>query len=324
MPFDSGNSMERMTCISPDTNARPTDKIHRWKAAARGITILLLAAALASCNLINPEEEVPAYLYLQPFQLQTNTAGQGTASEKITEAWLSVDGEFLGAYTLPALVPVLQTGDREITLQPGIRDNGISSTPEIYPFYDIYRTTVTLERNEVDTLRPRTEYTDRTKFAFIDDFDRSVTIFRDIRIGTPDNELRAVEDMVFEGQVSGRIRLDQDHPAVELATIPRFRNLTENSPYLYLEVNYKSQVPVVFGIVGYNDGGTGLGTALFESGFREREDWNKIYLNLSPLLAENNFDEYQIALQALLPQEGGAFTREEAFIWLDNIKLVHF
>jgi hypothetical protein len=283
-----------------------------------------LAFSLSSCELINPEEELPAYLYIQEFNLQTNESAEGSDSEKITEAWLSVDGRFLGAYPLPARVPVLAAGEQEISLQAGIRDNGISSTPEVYPFYRTFRQNVALSPLTTDTLRPQTGYTDNTTFAFIEDFEQGAPIFQDIRIGTTDNEMRTVEDVVFEGQASGRIRLDAMSPAAELATTTRFRNLTANSPFVYLELNYRSEVPVVWGLIGFRDGVPGTGTPLFDPGFRASEEWNKIYFNLSPLLATGNFDAYQIALQAVLPQEDGEFTQPEAFVWLDNIKLVHF
>lgn len=283
-----------------------------------------LAIGLSACDIINPEEEVPAYIYIREFDLQTNAPIEGSDSEKITEAWLSIDGEFLGAYSLPARVPLLTTGNREVSLQAGIRDNGISSTPEVYPFYEVYRQDFAPEPLKTDTLRPRTEYTERTVFAFIEDFEQGGPLFQEIRIGTTDNAMRTVEDVVFEGQASGRIRLDTMSPIVELATTARFRNLTANSPFVYLELNYRSEVPVVWGLIGYRNGVPGPGTPLLNPGFRARDEWNKIYFNLSPLLANANFDEYQVALQAVLPREEGRFTQPEAFIWLDNIKLVHF
>ncbi|NJL74770.1 MAG: hypothetical protein HC892_06765 [Saprospiraceae bacterium] len=62
-----------------------------------------------SCDLINPAESIPAYLYITPFEFEIeNTLRQGTGDQKITEAWVSIDGEFLGTYSLPALVPILK------------------------------------------------------------------------------------------------------------------------------------------------------------------------------------------------------------------------
>ncbi len=285
---------------------------------------LAIALSITACEKDELPQEVPAYLYLQPFELRTQEAGQGTDSEKITEAWLSVDGAFLGAYSLPALVPVLAEGAREISLQAGIRDNGIARTPEVYPFYETFRTTRNLQPNVVDTIRPVTRYVDRTRFSLIDDFDRGPTVFREIRIGTTDNALRPTETMVFEGNASGVIRLTAQSPVVELASEVRYSDLDAGSPFVYLEVNYKSEVPVVWGLIAHRFGAPGGGAPLFEPGFRPSDEWNKIYFNLSPLIAAGNFSEYQIALQAAIPQQDGRLTAQEAFVWLDNIKLVHF
>jgi len=132
------------------------------------LTTLTLILLCMACEKEGQEAEIPAYLYLQPFELRSQEAGQGSASEKITEAWLSVDGAFLGAYSLPALVPVLGEGTREISLQAGIRDNGIGRTPEVYPFYETFRTTRDLQTNSIDTIRPVIGYLDRARFSLID------------------------------------------------------------------------------------------------------------------------------------------------------------
>ena len=294
---------------------------HRFSGSFTAVAVALLLVACQPQELAQP---VPAYLYLQPFELRTQEAGQGSASSKITEGWLSVDGAFLGAYSLPALVPVLAEGEHEISLQAGIRDNGISRTPEVYPFFTTYRTTRVLRPDIVDTLQPVTRYLDRTRFSLIDDFDRGPTVFRDIRIGTTDNALRPTEEVVFEGSASGVIRLSAQSPVVELASEVRYSDLDAESPFVYLEVNYRSEVPVVWGLIAYRFGVPGDGTALFEPGFRPSAEWNKIYFNLSPLIAAGNFSEYQLALRAAIPEEAGRPVVQEASIWLDNIKLVHF
>ncbi len=64
---------------------------------------------MASCWPDGVEEPLPAYIYIPAFELRT-TQGEGSASSAITDVWLTVNGEFLGAYELPARIPVLQTG----------------------------------------------------------------------------------------------------------------------------------------------------------------------------------------------------------------------
>jgi hypothetical protein len=288
--------------------------------------ILAFAAALWACEKSDPAENVPAYLYLTPFTLSVDAAAQGSASHRITEAWLSVDGAFLGAYSLPATVPVLGRGETRLALSPGIRDNGIARTPEIYPFYQPFETMLELVPAQLDTLRLQTRYRPQTRFAFIEDFERGTPIFDELRQGSSENRLRptTTDADVFEGRFSGLIRLNQNNPTVELATVSRFREMPAAGRPVYLEVNYKSEVPVLFGIIGYLPQTPGEGFSLFDPGFLPREDWNKIYFNLTLLFQQANFSEYQIALFATIPLENGRLSRDEANIWLDNIKLVHF
>lgn len=297
----------------------------KYRSRRFGAAVGLLALAGAtSCDIINPEEDIPAYIYVPDIELQTNSVAEGTASERITDVWLNVDGGFLGAYSLPALIPVLEAGGRQLVLQAGIKDNGINATPEIYPFYEPYEYAAGLEPNEVDTIRPRIGYADGVRFSFIENFERSAHIFQDIRRGTA-SQISLETEGAFEGNQSLRIRLDTANALVELATNDRFSGLTGQSPLVYLEVNYRSDVPVVFGVVGHDRNGLpSQGVLALDPGFSPREDWNKIYFNLSVLIAQANREEYQAALQAFIPIENGRFSRQSANVWLDNIKLVHF
>lgn len=287
--------------------------------------VLVAAAALAACDVVNPEEGIPAYIYVPDFELQTNSTAEGSSSEKITDVWLNLDGGFLGAYTLPALIPVLETGNREIILQAGIKDNGINSSPEIYPFYESVTYAAALAPDVVDTIRPVIGYLETAKFAFIENFERSAHLFQDIVGRGNAGQIQLVAEGAFEGGQSLRIRLDSSSSIVEVATNERFGGLASQSPLVYLEVNYRSDVPVVFGIIGHDiNGQPSQGDVALDPGFSPREDWNKIYFNLSRLIAQVNREEYQIVLQAFIPIENGKLTRESADVWLDNIKLVHF
>lgn len=272
------------------------------------------------CDLINPEEAVPAYIHIEPFSLQTELSMQGSASHKITEGWLTVNDEFLGVYQLPATVPVLLAGSVNIFLEAGIKDNGIGSTPDIYPFYQPYQIQVELSPNQTTTIIPTTRYEQGAQFAFIEDFETGTTIFQDTLLGAGGLKVSSVEP--FEGNFSGKIELTTDDPVIELATISEFAGLTDRSPLVYLEVNYKSDVPVIFGLIGGK--GTAGQNAVFDPGFNPKNTWNKIYFNLSGILATSPFDAHQVGLKAYIPKENGQLTLNSATVWLDNLKLVHF
>ncbi len=290
------------------------------------IPLALLSALLAisGCDLINPEEPIPGYLYIPRLEVQTELAEEGTASSNIPEAWVSVDGNFLGAYGLPATVPVLEEGPSEVVVQAGIRDNGLVNSPNLYPFFANYEVQVDIGPNTTDTIRPVFEYLDNTKFAFVEDFEDAPQLFGEVRRGDFD-QLSLVSEGAFEGQ-SLLIELDTAASIVEAATTERYAELTgQFSTSVYLEVNYRSDVPVTFGLVGHQGIGLpGLGQTIFVAGFSPSDEWKKIYFNLSVTVVESGYDEFQIIFQAAIPIEDNQLTREEANVWIDNVKLLHF
>lgn len=284
------------------------------------IIYLFVLLKLTACDVINPAEEIPAYIYVNDFQLNTS-AVQGTNSSKISDVWITVDNEILGVFPLPALIPILKNGEQTITLEAGIKDNGINATGKIYPFYTSFETKVTLQVNEVDTLRPSIGYQRETRFAFIENFEQGNAIFQNLITGNEVNKIQITKENAFEGN-SGLITLDKTNPIVVLGTMNPYPELTKRSVNVYVEMNYKSDAAVVFGVIGYKNGVKG--ETLYEPGFVARADWNKIYFNFSTLVNNANYDAYQIVLQSVLPSQNNVFTKDKANIWLDNIKLVHF
>ena len=198
--------------------------------------LLMLSGLLClQCDLINPEESVPAFLHIEAFTLQTDGPSQGSASHKITEGWLTVNDEFLGVYRLPATVPVLMEGNVRIYLEAGIKDNGIGSTPQIYPFYSPFETQVELLPEQTVQINPQTSYEPGTQFAFIENFESGSTIFQDVLFGAGQVEVSSNDP--FEGSFSGKIQLSMDDPLLEVATIQAFPALADQSPQVYLEVD---------------------------------------------------------------------------------------
>jgi len=296
---------------------------------ARKTCLVLWSCFLLStmaCNLINPEEEIPAYIWVAPFEVQTTNASQGSASAKITEGWLTVDGVFLGVYALPARIPILKTGTAKIRLEAGIKDNGVSTSPEIYPFYQPLEYTIDLKANEIDSIRPKTTYRNAIRFAFIENFEGNQPLFQTLVTGNQSNRMSITKDGAFEGSGSGTIQLSSQYPAVELATRDAYSGLLSKGTAVYLELNYKSEVPLSVGVIAYKSGNLNAGgQILYAAGFNASESWNKIYFNLSRVVADSKLDDYQIILKTEIPKNAdGTILRSNARINLDNIKLVHF
>jgi len=56
----------------------------------------LFFIALSSCNVINPEEKIPAYINIAAINLETDEATQGAATKNISDAWIYIDDQFIG------------------------------------------------------------------------------------------------------------------------------------------------------------------------------------------------------------------------------------
>ncbi len=290
--------------------------------------IILMIVALwgGACDVINPEEEIPAYIQIEPFQLTTDYAEEGSASQKITDAWVFVNSEFLGVYYLPATFPVLANGESDILVLPGVKVNGIAASPAIYPFYERFTTTENLTPSEVSTIRPVTEYLESTIFS-INNFDIGHTFTEDF---DGDTETRVVltEDPqeVFEGSASGKIVLDTFHPAIEVGTNERFVNLPTNGFKIFIEMNYQAETDLVLSFVGFDSFGNSFpGASLF---LKPNTAWNKVYYDATEIVliaSDVSTGGFRILLGARLERDrNGEYPIAEARILIDNIKLVFF
>lgn len=298
-------------------------------AARNGVQLLacfFLMLSASACDLINPEEEIPSYIWIAPFEVQTAVGTQGSASAKITEVWVSIDDAFFGVYPLPAKIPILKTGNSKIKLEAGIKDNGISTTPEIYPFFQALEYNISLKANEIDSIRPKATYRSGIRFALLENFENNSHVFQTLVTGNESNRMSIANDGAFEGSGSGLIQLSTQYPAVELATRNTYTGLLAKGTAVYLELNYKAEVPLIVGVIAYKAGNlSGGGAILYAAGFNASENWNKIYFNLSQVVADSRLDEYQIILKTEIPKNAdGTINRSNAKIWLDNVKLVHF
>jgi hypothetical protein len=284
----------------------------------------LLGLILPGCDWINPEEPIPAYLRIEAVRLSTDL-NEGSDSENITEAWVFIDGDFLGAFAIPSTIPVYREGQTEVRIEAGSRENGSSSTPDIYPFYAPYREDLNLTPGQTSRISALVTYRSEARFAFIEDFEAGNSLFRERITGTDQSRIQISQESPFEGNRMGLIELGTDDPFVEIATVPRYRGLLDDGNSVYLELNYRADTRASFGIVGYRDSNPlPLGTA-YAAGFNPSEEWNKIYFNLTETIFTSEVDEVQIVIRAGLPlREDGTFAAESGRIELDNIKLLHF
>lgn len=272
----------------------------------------------ASCSKVQNNGPLPIFIEIEEFRL--NPIAQVDDS-KIKGAWCFIEDEFVGYYPLPNVLPIFSQQPVNISLLPGIYANGIAATPEDYPFYHAYEFEVDPLSNTPSTIIPETKYKDNTKFSLIEDFENGQTYFTKSLNESAIDHFMIQQGVVFEGEYAGKIELDQENNnSIEIATSKRWSSTSLGKNDVYLEVQYQTEVPIVFGLVGFTSLEEENGFPLYQFGVNPSENWNKIYIKLDELLLDSSIQAYSICFSANL--EGYGLSR--ANIYLDNIKLIHF
>ncbi|THH39353.1 hypothetical protein [Neolewinella litorea] len=278
----------------------------------RLLVLLLPVLGLTSCPA--DIEVAPAVVTVDGFAL-TVTEGQGAPTTAITEVWAFADDEFLGVFPLPARIPVYRLGPVSLRLEAGIRQDGRSVTPDIYPFYTPSLHNLDLNSNASVALGILPiAYRPETVFGFVEGFEpETARVFTDRLSGT--EGLVVQTEVVRSGAAAGAVYLTDSNRLVEIATDRAYGGLNELPINVWLEVDFRSDAPTVFGVIGQEGG---LPVRVFDPGFLPRAEWTKIYFNLSSVVGAADLPEVRVAFSTLL---GAELTR--GTLYLDNIKLLY-
>lgn len=271
---------------------------------------LLCLLVMVGCD--TEQEELPAYLKVESFEITENTnVEEISKSAKIVAANVLVNNTTVGVVSVPGVIPVFTEGNVEIKLDPLVQENGAGKYFQIYPFWKRVTLNTTLAKLDTTVLTATTQYHDNTTILGTN-FDNSTTFFSEDLDG--DNET-AVTIVPSGGQAGegafGRISLTSEHPKFFAATSTVFK--PEDYTRIWLEVQYKTDVQMTFGI---NKVGN-----LEEEYFPEytvlpKSEWNTIYFDLLTIMLNQGVSEFQLTLSA-------ESDINEAEILLDNIKLVY-
>lgn len=280
--------------------------------------LLGIILLITGCDL--EKEPVPAYVHLKPFIVDASD-GQGTERQKLTDAWVSLaqTGDFLGVYELPATLPIIGDGNTDLVIQPGILENGISATPDIYNFMTLFETTADLTPGETDTIQLATGYNPRVIFHYVEDFEgnNSLNEIIDTTIMTP-IEVTSTPGEAFEGN-SVKFTLNDTHPKMEVA-YDGFMELPTEGDEVFLEMHYKNEGALQVALLGYEDTSSKPVLTFFIA-LNPRSTWNKVYIDLTNQLVNfgTRFTNFKILFGAQLPDGVSS-----ADYFIDNLKVMEF
>lgn len=273
------------------------------------IIIVLALFLVSACDIINPEEDAPAFLEFGTIELVTDSGNEGSNYHNINNISVFSQAEFIGTFELDATIPIFNIGTENFSFEAGIKENGISSSRIPYPFYQIEASDQTFDRGETNEVSLSFSYKNNIIFETIEDFENGneltvsqTSVFP--QITTDQNE-------VLEGNRSLAIRLpDTDD---EFNAQSNSYEIPENLP-VFIELDYTCNQIFAVGLtstIGSND------LQLLKVTLTPTSERNKIYIRVDDLIQSNPGDSYKIVIQATKDD-----SLEEGTIIIDNLKLV--
>lgn len=252
-------------------------RAHRMKYILRivGLLIPVIGAfGFGGCSVFDPAEEIPSYLRINSISLTINNSTiEGTSSHKITDAWVYVDGQFIGGFEMPVSIPVLTEGTHHVLIQAGIKQSGLSTLRAVYPKYKGWEGEVTFIRGQVVTVNPVVQYFPVTNFVWMCDFDVAGTNIDDSGGPWP-GRLQVISGSNAFENFSGYVTLTSD--TNEFYAQSSLSYTLDNSVDVYLEMNYRCNQAFVIGIKNVTNG-----NFIPWCEVQPSDSWNKIYIRLN-------------------------------------------
>lgn len=295
-----------------------------------GIFFLII---LSGCN---KEMKIPVYFQIDSVDFAADYAIYGTASHKITDVWVTVNGISLGVYELPAKFPVLAEGRTKIQFSPGIMMNGLTTKRPVYPMYTSYLLTKELEPNAVYTFQPSFTYENYVAFAFKEDFEDAGFKFTAIDTGAQ-LQKTGPEDPIFfyPGELNnyaGKITISNATGSFfEIVTNEAFALRYNNTRYCFLELNYRmdagdnqqntlsslEDLEVEVGVYSNYVTGFTIQNPLIK--IRPSTTWKKMYINVTETINSHSslLKDFTVYIKGT-SKEGMT-----ANCMFDNIKLIY-
>lgn len=298
-----------------------------WNLQYKAATALLgVSVLLTSCEVLDPPEETASYVHIEEIDLVIlNPGEEGSGSHAIIDAWVYANDNLIGAFELPATIPILASGNTTITIMPGIKQNGISSTRVRYPFYNRHEEVVSLIPGEIIDVFPVVEYYDNAEITVIEDFESAGINFD--RGSTSDTNLVTITtpSHVFEGNGSGEAYLDVDGGMNYWESRSDLNLVIPGGNDVYIEINYACNDTMLVGIVAENIlGSTKKGILFLTPTFNGNGTpvWKKAYIDVSTEIGSAvDADTFEVYFEML--KTGGSYPHQPV-AYLDNVKICHW
>ena len=284
-------------------------------SALTPILITGISLFFISCEKLYPKVEIPSYLQIEEINLTTTYQTEGSNNNNITDAWVFINDQAIGTFELPATIPILAAGSQEIKIWAGIKENGISTTRKMYPFYEYHLEQLSLTRGEINTMEPAVQYYSGISFEWIENFDLGSTL---TKASTSDTGIQftTIDTVSGLGTQSAIIHMDNNRPYFEIVTDAKQFTLPTGPP-VYLEINYLCSNSFSVSLVKNTlQGSEKLNPYIT---MNPSGQWKTIYVNLTSLVSQQtNAISFEVYFNGELDP-----SHSSGYVILDNLKLIH-
>src|SRR5687768_5345482 len=230
----------------------------------------IITATLFSSG-CNDASIVPSYVRIDTIIVDsTNFSYTGNLAPKVSFAWVYVDDNLQGVYTLPCKFPVTEEGPHKITIYGGVYEFGNGSSATRYIFYKPWEVNDTLVKEDTLVLQPHISYLDSTAvFEINTDFDAN-----------PGDFVYYGGSGVYVNDNSGGVTGDCLAMYMGPSDTTSFSVISTQTTYVpkgkkyFVELNYKCNCPFYFDIKTET-------SARSIVGFNTKDEWNKAYINIT-------------------------------------------
>ena len=260
------------------------------------------------------EVAIPTYFQINEIGFNDNINSE-TSTSKISDVWFYVNDQKQGIYEMPCTFPVIGDGTNNIKIFSGIKVNGISASRDIYPFYESYDTTLNFISDSILSLVPTTKYKQNLNF-YSEDFDGLGNNF-DISINSDTNFISPFPTDSVYGKISnvGKVILQNPFLNFEATTFEIDDFPSAGSP-VYIELDYKNNSTFIIGAY-VNFSQSVIKKSIIA--INPSEDWNKIYVNLTPTINESiGAQSLKVFISMLRPE-----SMNSAELSIDNFKIIY-
>lgn len=279
--------------------------------------ILFIIPFLFNCAKKQPEA---SWLIVEPWELVANPDvgpnDHGELTQNITEAFVNMDGEIIGAFSLPAKIPIIGDGDHDFVIIPGVKNNGISASKRRYPFMEQFTQTVNLIKHDTVHVTPTTMYFNDLNFK-IEDFEDATIKFEEASESTATIEKGDDPEYLQWGNSYGQVHLSDSNSLLSIAS-EFVGSLPKQGAEVYLEFDYINTNSALTSVLSFGND-TFFDDPFIQLNPQENPVWKHIYIDLKEIVSARSISPFnEVSFTFNLDQAG-----TNKFVYLDNIKVIH-